>query len=125
MGYPFGTGCPWFGWKRLLRAFGRIVGLLFVEGDPRGVLFRLTGRIKNLHFSSRSVRSGFCQVVDCNAFDNLFAYHDLPDVLALMRGGNVIKRFTLGGAFENQGQEPQSSATAADTETAIAGITVS
>ena len=79
-----------------LIVFGSVVGLLVVYGDPRGALLEFLSRqseLPNFYFNSRTVRRGFCHVVNCDIFDTLFVDSDVREILDLLRTYKPLAQF--------------------------------
>ena len=78
----------------LLRAFGRVVALLFVEGDPENVIssYLASRPDTDIYFNSISVRKGFCEVLPCNLFDHLIGRDDVRSALEVIRGVELLTR---------------------------------
>ena len=78
-----------------LFVFGSVVALLVVYGDPRGALSDVLSRQsddKNFYFNSRSVRRGFCRVVNCDIFETLFTDTEFREVLEVLRTTKPLTR---------------------------------
>ena len=79
---------------RQLHALGSAIALLVIEGDPYGMMHDAlrNGTIPDLYLNSVSVRRGFCEVMNCVAFDFLFQKSELPDVMRILKSTPVLNR---------------------------------
>ena len=78
-----------------LHILGNFVALTIVEGDSEGVLQSLIERgvTRDFYFNSQSVKRGFCEVLNCLAFDVLFDTTELVEMLQVLRSqAEVAKR---------------------------------
>ena len=64
---------------------GITVGLMVLAGDPNSVLENIIRDNYSIYMHSRSVRSGFCRVIDCLMFETLFDNTQIPQVLSMLR----------------------------------------
>ena len=83
--------------ERNLTVFGSAVAITLIHGDPFGVLLHLFGLNKtdNFYFNSVSVRAGFCLVVNCIVFDELFDKFELSEMIQLVRESHVLARTSI------------------------------
>ena len=71
----------------ILQRIGNFVAWSVIEGDPHGILQTLLQQriTPNFYFQSESVKRGFCQVLNCLAFDVLFGNTELVELLEILR----------------------------------------
>jgi hypothetical protein len=83
--------------SKSLTVFGSAVAITLIHGDPFGVLLNLFGLNKtdNFYFNSVSVRAGFCLVVNCIVFDELFDKFELSEMIQLVRESHVLARTSI------------------------------
>ena len=77
-----------------LKILGISVALLVIHGDPLNAIGELFSdrKINDYYFISVSVHDGFCLVMNCGIFDQLFLKSELATLLEYIRNYNLIAR---------------------------------